>query len=276
MSLMSLVSTSNLRSEDFYRQLVVPALSEKSVVLLNLRVISTLSTKVNLPIVNDASVGWVAEGAALPDAALNPQLVVVTPRKLSAYSDLSNESLDDAGSSEIVGAAMAATLARKVDASFFVSGGANAPLALDPAAVLTVDAAPTAGIDACIHACAQMEADSASPSVVFLNPLDWAALAKLKESAGSAKPVLVTQTGPTAAAARSLNGLSVEVSAGVPQGTSYVIDGNRTVAVVRKDGTVETDRSVGFRSDLTVVRVIGRFGFGFLYPSAVCRITDVA
>jgi HK97 family phage major capsid protein len=192
---MSLVSTSNLRSEDFYRQLVVPALSEKSVVLLNLRVISTLSTKVNLPIVNDASVGWVAEGAALPDAALNPQLVVVTPRKLSAYSDLSNESLDDAGSSEIVGAAMAATLARKVDASFFVSGGANAPLALDPAAVLTVDAAPTAGIDACIHACAQMEADSASPSVVFLNPLDWAALAKLKESAGSAKPVLVTQTG---------------------------------------------------------------------------------
>ena len=163
MSLMSLVSTSNLRSEDFYRQLVVPALSEKSVVLLNLRVISTLSTKVNLPIVNDASVGWVAEGAALPDAALNPQLVVVTPRKLSAYSDLSNESLDDAGSSEIVGAAMAATLARKVDASFFVSGGANAPLALDPAAVLTVDAAPTAGIDACIHACAQMEADSASP-----------------------------------------------------------------------------------------------------------------
>lgn len=69
---MSLVSTSNLRSEDLYRQLVVPALPEKCVVLRNLRVISTLSTKVNLPIANDASVGWVAEGAALPDAALKP------------------------------------------------------------------------------------------------------------------------------------------------------------------------------------------------------------
>ena len=48
------------------------------------------------------------------------------------------------------------------------------------------------------------------------------------------------------------------------------------VGIERKDGTVETDRSVGFRSDLTVVRVIGRFGLGFLYPSAICRITDVA
>ena len=62
------------------------------------------------------------------------------------------------------------------------------------------------------------------------------------------------------------------MSSGVPQGTAYVLDGSRTVAVVRQDGTVETDRSGGFRSDLTVVRVIGRFAFAFLYPSEVCRI----
>lgn len=57
------------------------------------------------------------------------------------------------------------------------------------------------------------------------------------------------------------------------KGTAYVIDGNRTVAVIRQDGQVETDRSVGFRSDLTVIRVIriGRFAFGFLYPSAASR-----
>lgn len=55
------------------------------------------------------------------------------------------------------------------------------------------------------------------------------------------------------------------------KGTAYVIDGNRTVAVIRQDGQVETDRSVGFRSDLTVIRVIGRFAFGILYPSAASR-----
>jgi hypothetical protein len=66
------------------------------------------------------------------------------------------------------------------------------------------------------------------------------------------------------------------VSSGVPQGTAYVIDGSRSVAAVRQDGTVENDLSGGFRSDLTVVRVIGRFAFGFLYPSAVCRIKDIA
>ncbi|HSF97712.1 MAG TPA: hypothetical protein VLA55_03375, partial [Ornithinibacter sp.] len=51
-------------------------------------------------------------------------------------------------------------------------------------------------------------------------------------------------------------------------------DGPRTVAVVRKDGSVEADRSVGFRN-ITVVGVVGRVAFGFLYLSAVARIDDV-
>lgn len=273
---MALVTTTDLRSEEFYQSLVIPALNEASVVLRSIRRIDTNATKVNLPIVNDATIGWVAEGAALPDAGVDPSLVQVTPKKLAAYADISSESAGDANAAEIVGQAMAQALARRLDAAFFVSGGTNAPAALDTATVVTVDAAPTTGIDAYIDAMAQMEADGATPTVVFVNPLDWAALAKVKESTGSNKPVLVTQSGPTLAATRSLNGLPVEVSSGVPQGTSYVVDGTRTVAVVRRDGTVESDRSVGFRNDIVVVRVVGRFGFGFLYPSAVARIKDVA
>lgn len=273
---MPLVTTNDLRSEEFYRQLVIPALNEASVVLRSLRRIDTTATKVNLPIVNDANIGWVAEGAPLPDAGVNPDLVQVIPKKLAAYADITNESVGDANAAEIVGQAMAQALARKVDAAFFVSGGADAPLALDTAAGVTVDAAPTSGIDPYIDAMAEMEADGATPTVVFVNPLDWATLAKVKESTGSNKPVLVAQSGPTLAATRSLNGLPVEVSSGVPQGTAYVIDGTRTAAVVRQDGTVEADRSVGFRNDITVVRVVGRFGFAFLYASAVSRIRTVS
>lgn len=271
---MSLITTADLRSEDFYRSLVVPALNEQSVVLRRLRRITTSATHVNLPVINDANVGWTAEGAPLPDAGLEPRLVRVTPKKLSAYADLSNESVGDANSAEVVGQAMAQALARKVDAAFFTSGGANAPAALDTATTITIDAAPTSGIDPFIDATAQMEANGATPTVIFLNPLDWAALSKIKESTSSAKPVLVTQTGPTNAPVRALNGLPVEVSSGVPAGTSYVVDGTRTVSVVRQDGSVETDRSVGFRSDLTVVRVIGRFAFGFLYPASITRIVS--
>ena len=87
--------------------------------------------------------------------------------------------------------------------------------------------------------------------------------------------MLVAQSGPTLAATRSINGLPVEVSSGVPLGTSYVVDGTRVAAVVRLDGTVETDRSVGFRNDITVVRVVGRFGFAFLYQASVARIKDI-
>jgi HK97 family phage major capsid protein len=272
---MSLVTTADLRSEEFFRELVIPALNEASVVLRTLRRIDTLATKVNLPIINDANVGWVAEGAALPDAGLTPSLVAVTPKKLSAYADLSNESVNDAASSAIVGAALAQALARKVDAAFFTSGGAAAPPSLAGATTLTLDATPTSGTDAYVDAAAQMEAAGATPTVVYLNPADWAVLAKIKEATGSAKPVLVASAGPTAATARSLNGIPVEVSSGVPAGTGYMVDGTRTVAVVRQDGTVEADRSVGFRNDITVVRVIGRFSFGFLYSSAVVRIKDI-
>lgn len=89
-----------------------------------------------------------------------------------------------------------------------------------------------------IDAMAEMEADGATPTVVFVNPLDWAALAKVKESTGSNKPVLVAQSGPTLAATRSLNWLPVEVSSGVPQGTAYVVDGTRTSAVVRRPNAI--------------------------------------
>ena len=60
----------------------------------------------------------------------------------------------------------------------------------------------------------------------------------MKESTGSNKPVLVAQSGPTLAATRSLNGLPVEVSSGVPQGTAYVVDGTRTSAVVRRPNAI--------------------------------------
>lgn len=273
---MPLVTTADLRSEEFYRDLIIPALNAQSVVLRSIRRIQTTSTKVNLPRVNDANVGWVAEGAPLPDAGVNPDLVTVTPAKVAAYGDISNESAGDANAAEIVGQAMGQALARKVDAAFFTSGGAAAPGSLADASVLAVDADPASGLDPYIDAAAAMEADGASPSVIFMNPTDWAGLAKVKETAGSAKPIIVAPSGPTGAPTRSLNGLTVEVSSGVPAGTAYVVDGSRVVAVVRQDGSVEADRSVGFRNDITVVRVVGRFGFAFLYPSAVARINDVA
>ena len=67
------------------------------------------------------------------------------------------------------------------------------------------------------------------------------------------------------------HGLESKCRAESLKGTAYVIDGNHTVAVIPRDGHVETDRSVGFRSDLTVIRVIGRFAFGFLSPSPASR-----
>lgn len=66
------------------------------------------------------------------------------------------------------------------------------------------------------------------------------ATCEVEQGGGSADcPVLdVMAQGPTAAAVRRLNGLPVEVSAGCPAGTAYLVDGSRVVAVVRTAGGV--------------------------------------
>ncbi len=122
-------------------------------------------------------------------------------------------------------------LAGEVDEAFSSRKDANTPPALDTGTVLSVDAVPTTGIAPCIDAMAQMGADGATPTVILVHPLTGL-LAKVKEPTGSNKPVLVARSGPTRAATRSLNGLPVEVSGGVPGGTAYVMGGTRTVALL--------------------------------------------
>jgi hypothetical protein len=68
----------------------------------------------------------------------------------------------------------------------------------------------------------------------------------------------------------------VEVNNDCPTGTAYMADRSRTVAVVRKNGTVESDPSVGFRNDLTVLRVMAGSGSGFCTRIPAVRIKDIA
>jgi HK97 family phage major capsid protein len=109
-----------------------------------------------------------------------------------------------------------------------------------------------------------------------MSPDAWTALVTLKETAGSARPVLTSQAvGPTGQTQRSLLGVPVRVTNGVPAATAYVVDGGRCTAVVRRDGDVRADSSVRFTSDVTAVRATMRMGWAVPYPEAVVRIFDV-
>jgi hypothetical protein len=55
----------------------------------------------------------------LTDAAVEASEVAVTPRKIGCLQLVSNESVNDAAAAEIIGRALVAALADRVDHSFF-------------------------------------------------------------------------------------------------------------------------------------------------------------
>lgn len=201
-------------------------------------------------------------------------LVAVTPRKVAALAIVSNEAVGDANAAEMLGQALARAVAVKVDDAFCRGGGSNGPAGLPGvASIETVDADPAAGLDACTDAVAAIEANGGRATVGFVSPAPWASLSKVKESAGSTKPLLSDPgSGPTGEMSRSIGGLPVAVSVSVADGEAWVLDGTRVAGVVRTDGEVRSDGSARFTSDSTVVRVISRVGFGTPYGGAVARL----
>jgi len=271
------ITTTELFSARSFRDLIIAPLFETSVVLRSgLTRISTDATKAFLPVLGKGTAHWTAELADLVDSAVPSSTLEVVPQKLAAYAVISNEAVADANAASLIGRALVAAVATATDSAFFVGGGTDGPLGLGVATVTAIDAIPTSGTDPYVDAIAAVEAAGGTASVIWMNPLDWAVLAKIKTAAGSSVPALQPLTGAGGALARSLYGVPVITSAGCPVGTAYVADASRVAVVVRTDGTVEADRSAEFSRDGTAVRVVARLEFAFPYAGAVARIKDVA
>ncbi len=271
---MAIVTTSTAFTHEFYRQLVLEPLFTESVVLSSLRRVDTHATVAYLPRVSGAAVNWVAEGTEIPDSGAVVDLLPVTPRKVAALAVVSNEAVGDASADQMLGEALARALAVKVDHAFFRGAGPIGPAGLPGVTgIAAINADPRTGLDPWTDAFAAVEGNGARATVGFVSPSTWAALAKVKESTGSAKPVLVDpSTGPTGETARSIGGIPIKVTPAVPDAEAWVADGSRVAGVVRLDGEVRADTSARFTMDATVLRVISRVDFGTPYPGAVARI----
>jgi HK97 family phage major capsid protein len=271
---MAIITTGSLFSHQMFRELVLDPMFKASTTLTAVRRIDTDSTVCYLPRVHPGSVAWTAEGAEIADSGLTADMIAVVPRKLAGLVVTSNESLEDANAAGILGQALALQLASAVDAAFFAAGGGLAPTGLAGVdGIPEVTAGTGNGLDDYAEAIGVLEAAGARPTVIFLSPGRWTSLLQTKAETGSLVPLLSGQVGPTGETQRSIFGVPVVVSHGVPDNdTAYVIDGSRVAVVVRRDGTVEADRSARFTSDSTVVRATLRLAFATPYATAVVRI----
>ena len=73
-----------------------------------------------------------------------------------------------------------------------------------------------------------------------------------------------------------LDGVPVLTSPAVADGTSWALPQNRVIVGVRKDASVEADRSAFFTSDRVAIRATMRVAFAFPHPAAIVKILRVA
>lgn len=272
------------------------ALVAESVFLRSgVRVIRTDKDSLSIPrLLTDGAANWTAEGATITPSDPTGDNLLAVPRKLAALTVVNNEVIDDSDPSvlDLVGTSLARACALKYDlGAFFGTGVAPQPLGLaNTPGIQTVSSgtngATPANFDLFADALGALDASNASAKpVIVMHSRTWKTLSKIKEATGSNKPVLVADSNPSDAPVRSIQGVPVlisnQFSIAETQGTSsdassaFVYDASQVLAVLRKDATVEVDRSRLFNSDQSEVRVILRADVQVANPAAVVRITGL-
>jgi HK97 family phage major capsid protein len=268
-------------------------------------VVTTGAARLAVPrVLSDANVAWTSEGAEITPSDPGADTVTATPRALKALIYASNELVDDSNpdAQNVLAMNLARATALKLDAGLLVGSGTPPEIrglrnqsGIQTVSMGTNGAAPTnldpfadalgllAEADALRPMDIEAGGDDPGPAAIVMHPRNWRTISKIKEVAGSAKPVVVEGAGsPTGRVVRSIYGVPVFLSSQLPinetQGTSnvtnsaFVYDREQVVVVLRQDATVETSRDAAFSSDRTAVRVVLRADLVLPNPAAVVRI----
>lgn len=275
MSMTTTTGAAVLRPEQV-GELVVQPVIQQSVALQVSTVVQTDSHDYRIPVVSaDPTAGWFAEGAEITPSDATMGEVVVTPKKVAGLTIISVELADDStpAAAQVVGAGIARDIARKVDAAFFGNTTTNGPKGLGSLTTSIADSGATlADLDAFAEAISAAELEGAELTAFVGNPVDVLALAKIKSGTGSNSPLLGLDA--TSAGQRRVLGVPLLSSSSVAAGTIWGIPQSRVFAVIRKNPTLEVDRSAFFTSDRVAVKATMRISFGFPHPLALVRLYD--
>ncbi len=273
-------TTANTRGiqPDGFGPLVVQPFMVESVAARVSTVVTTGANRYRIPVVTaDPTASWVAEGAEIIPTDPTLAELTVTPAKVAGLTIVSRELADDSdpAAANVVGAGLARDIARKVDDAFFGAAVAPAPSGLGALSGVQayVNASAYANLDFAAEAISKAESAGATVTAFVTNPATALALAKIKESSGSNRPVLGQDA--TSATSRQVLGVPVFVSPSVAANTLWAIDQSRVWLVLRDDTTVEADRSVFFTSDRVAVKATMRAGFAFPHAASVVKVTIV-
>ncbi|KUI37593.1 hypothetical protein AU195_18265 [Mycobacterium sp. IS-1496] len=224
---------------------------------------------VRVPYVSDdGTVGFVAEGAPIPDAAQEFDEVVVHTNKVAALGKYSYETLAQPEAARMVTNSLRRSVVRKANAAYL--GNAAAPTGLLNITGITDGGAVDADLDPLVDAIAGIEAAGGAATNIIASPDAWATLSKLKVTDTSAQPLIgpdVTQPGQ-----RALLGVPVSVTPAMPAAGLLVVDRTSVIAAVSPVRLARSEDAF-FANDVVAIRLTFRLGWDVMHTDRIAKLT---
>lgn len=258
------------------QSLLVQPLESESVFLASGPKIIDTNGPIRIPrIASGLTVGFVGEGAQIPESSVGLDEVSMLPstlKSLKVISRVTSEVLRSSAQSldTILKQRLATDTAKALDVALFTGNGNSNTIKglLNQTGVATgvLDATKT---DSLLDGIGIARANEVKPNRWFLSPADYLAIRKIKDTSGK----YILQPDLTATGQEVLFGVPVTVTAQIPTGKAVLADMN-LVAVARDMApSITVDSSRYFDTDEVALRVVCRYDLALLQPKAVTILT---
>lgn len=274
------VLNSNLEqafTPEAYGALVDQVLAAKSIAFQVGTVVQISNESIRFPLlVADPAVGWYAENTQITLTDPDTDEITVTPKAVKGLTQISNEAAADTNPAvaNMVGNALARSIAKKVDAAFFGNTVTNGPSGLlSVAGVNEVDTTtyPFTDLDAFHQAKSVALGDGANITHFIAAPDVALALSTAKTADNSNVGLLESVNDGTLVA-----GVPLLVSTDVAAGNVWAVDASQIMIVQRQGTTVVPSTDAAFDYDAVQVRAVARLSWGFVNPAGITRIYDAS
>lgn len=258
--------------------LVDLVVDEKSVLFQVATVLNTSNHEVRVPLwTDDPDSDFSAEGGVIPLTAGDVDELVITPVKIAARVELSNEAVGDSNPDilSLYGKGLARSVVAKIDGRFFSSTAAVSGTSFQGVAASaftgteTVDNGGSAwsNLDFVHDAKGQIAENGGNATHIVIAPDLATTLAKTKTGTGSNVGLFDTvQDG------LRLAGLRTIISRHVATGEAWVFSKDTLFAVRRTGTQIVTSKDVAFDRDSVQLRATTRISWGSAAPGHIARI----
>ncbi|MGO2942909.1 MAG: phage major capsid protein [Brevibacterium aurantiacum] len=258
------------------QSLLVQPLEAESVFLASGPKIIDTNGPIRIPrVASGLEVGFVAEGAQIPESSVGLDEIDMLPSTLKSLKVISRVTSEVLRSSAVALDALLKqrlttdTAAALDDALFTGTGASNTIKGLLNQPGVATGVLDANESDSLLEGIGIARANEAKPSRWFLSPADYLAIRKIKDADGR----YILQPDITATGQESLFGVPATITSRIPTGKAVLADMSKVVVARDESPTVTVDSSRYFDTDEVALRVTARFDLALLQPKAVTILT---